>query len=103
MFRAIPVFQGVPGCSGVPVFRGVPGCSGVPVFRCSGVPVFRGVPGCSGVPGFSTCRFVWQGITGVLPIAQLLPCFNMSNLIIFLAFIYWQGHRNSVKPITAGP
>ena len=71
MFRAIPVFQGVPGCSrvfwcsvvfrGVPVFRcsGVPvfWCSmvfrGVPVFRCSGVPVFR----CSGVPGFSTCRY----------------------------------------------
>ena len=25
---------------GVPVFRGVPGCSGVMVFRCSGVPVF---------------------------------------------------------------
>ena len=66
MVRGVPVFRGVPGCSGV--FRGVPGCSGVPVFRyvpvfrrvpvfrCSGVPVFR----CSGVPGFSTCRLHWK-------------------------------------------
>ena len=47
MFQGVPVFRGVPWCSGVFRCSGVPWCSGV--FRCSGV------PGCSDVPAFSTC------------------------------------------------
>ena len=31
-FLAVPVFQGVPECSGGPEYSGVPGCSGAPLF-----------------------------------------------------------------------